>query len=51
MPTESWKPAEGTVSLHEDTQEPLEESDFLTETDDLPSPSDIDPDRDFSENE
>lgn len=51
MPTESWKPAEGTVSLHEDTQETLEESDFLTETDDLPSPSDIDPDRDFSENE
>jgi hypothetical protein len=51
MPTESWKPAEGAVSLHEDTQEPLEESDFLTETDDLPSPSDIDPDRDFSENE
>lgn len=50
MPTESWKPNEGSISLHEDTQDTLEESDFLTETDDLPSPSDIDPDKDFSEN-
>ena len=51
VPIESFKPAEETQPLIEDMDLNLDESDFLTEDDNLPSPEELDKNKDFSRNE
>ena len=49
-PMESFKPAEEAQPLIEDMDLDLDQSDFLTEDDSLPTPEELDKDKDFSRN-
>ena len=49
-PMEGFKPTEDAMPLIEDMDLDLDESDFLTENDNLPTPEELDKDKDFSRN-